>query len=306
MLTGGAATFDVEESSGKGSKGLRLGDAPDSSDGATNGASEKRGDGGGGAGAAAVVFATLDDPDSSALAKAIGTAIMLLIFVGSVSFVIESLPEVRASPTAKSINQIIEIFCVVAFTIDYLGRVSTCTTRHGPDRGILSYLLQPMNIIDFASIAPFYVEKFLNSTGGSLTILRMLRMARVFRVFKVGSMASDLRVFGRGMQKASAGLSLLAFMLVIYLILFAAFLQMIEGPAHRDADKAGFESIPATFWYVLATLTTVGYGDVFPLTPVGKVVGGACMLCGILVLALPIVLIGRWLCLSYGLYCLVC
>ena len=70
-------------------------------------------------------------------------------------------------------------------------------------------------------------------------------------------------------------------------------MHTLEYDSHREIDKAGFESIPASIWFVVATLTTVGYGDVFPLTWQGKIMGSLCMLSGILVLALPIVLVGN-------------
>ena len=231
------------------------------------------------------VFNLLEDPESSPMAKVIGGVIMSLIFFGSISFVVETLPSVRDSESAKKLTDALEIVCIVTFTLDYLGRVITCTHRPG-DHGFLAYLARPMNVIDLVSIAPFYLEKLLGS-GGSLAILRMLRMARVFRILKVGSMSEELQVFGKGITRAAPGLSLLAFLLIIYLVVFASFLNMVEGGVND-----GFSSIPETFWYVLSTLTTVGYGDVFPSTTSGKLIGSLCMMCGVLVLALPIVLVG--------------
>eukprot|EP01051_Picozoa_sp_SAG22_P026080 SAG22_NODE_8049_length_687_cov_1.290816_2_plen_88_part_01 len=88
-----------------------------------------------------------------------------------------------------------------------------------------------MNLIDIFSIMPFYIEKLMAGSGGSLSVLRMLRMARIFRIFKVGSYASDLQLFAVGMSKASSGLALLSFMLLIYVTVFGAFIEMAEnGP----------------------------------------------------------------------------
>ena len=114
------------------------------------------------------------------------------------------------------------------------------------------------------------------------------------RVMKVGSFAEELQVFSKGVMEAMPGLTLLSFMLMIYLVVFASFLNMLEDEAHRNypcgsvdtspdcmpEGKDGFESIPASIWFVLATLTTVGYGDVYPVTIGGKLVGMTCMLTG--------------------------
>ena len=154
-----------------------------------------------------------------------------------------------------------------------------------------------------------------------MSILRVLRMARIFRcgdacylvhmltlvppmgianvarcrrVLKVGSFAEEVHVFNKGVTQSVPGLTLLCFMLSIYLVVFGAFMNMLEKDAHRNypcgtvdqsvdcvpEGKDGFESIPSSIWYLLATLTTVGYGDVYPLTPGGKLVGMTCMLTG--------------------------
>ena len=231
------------------------------------------------------IFRLLDDPDSSLPAKIISIFVMILILLGTVAFVAETVPSVRDAWLDEL--HLLETVCVVSFTVDYVGRVLTY-----PEKGWLRYLVQPLNLIDFFSILPWYVQQLVG-TGGSMAILRVLRMARVFRVMKVGGMRDEMVMFSRGVQEAMAGLTLLLFLLVIYLVLFGALMHTLEYDSHREIDKAGFESIPASIWFVVATLTTVGYGDVFPLTWQGKIMGSLCMLSGILVLALPIVLVGN-------------
>ena len=153
--------------------------------------------------------------DSSPLAKIVGGVIMFLIFAGSVSFVVETVPSVRQSKSAMDITGGLELVCIACFTIDYLGRAITCSSRPGPDKSVIRYLIRPLNLIDFLSIAPFYAELFLNFGAGSFAILRMLRMARIFRILKVGSMARDLQLFSSGMARALPGLELLSFLLLI-------------------------------------------------------------------------------------------
>ena len=231
------------------------------------------------------IFRLLDDPDSSLPAKIISIFVMVLILLGTVAFVAETEPSVRDAWLDEL--HLLETVCVVSFTVDYVGRVLTY-----PEKGWLRYLMQPLNLIDVFSILPWYLQQLVG-TGGSMAILRVLRMARVFRVMKVGGMRDEMVMFSRGVQEAMAGLTLLLFLLVIYLVLFGALMHTLEYDSHREIDKAGFESIPASIWFVVATLTTVGYGDVFPLTWQGKIMGSLCMLSGILVLALPIVLVGN-------------
>ena len=119
---------------------------------------------------------------------------------------------------------------------------------------------------------------------------------------KVGTYAEDLQLFAEGMKRSGEGLMVLSFLLGLYLVVFAAVLYELERDAQRDPeyfpgvtgpDRGGFESIPTTWYFIMATMTTVGYGDHYPVTPAGKVVAAICMLCGIFVLGLPIVIIGN-------------
>lgn len=128
------------------------------------------------------------------------------------------------------------------------------------------------------------------------------RLFGVCSVLKVGSYAEDLTLFVEGMRRSGEGLAVLGFLLGLYLVVFAALLYELERDAQRDPlvmpgvtgpDRGGFESIPTTWYFIMATMTTVGYGDHYPVTPGGKFVAAICMLCGIFVLGLPIVIIGN-------------
>merc|ERR1711871_256478 len=103
------------------------------------------------------------------------------------------------------------------------------------------------------------------------------------------------------MSRASEGLVVLLFMLVLYFCVFATLLHMVEYQAQLDCGRCptcgcpswrGFTSIPTTMYFIMATMTTVGYGDMYPITQTGQVLCGLCMLCGVFVLGLPIVVIG--------------
>lgn len=157
-----------------------------------------------------------------------------------------------------------------------------------------------MSLVDLVAIAPFWIELAFASQI-SLGVLRMLRMTRIFRVLKVGSFADDLKLFTDGMNRAAEGLMLLFFMLVLYFCVFSTLIYMFEYEAQKDCRKCsicscpswrGFTSIPNTMYFVMATMTTVGYGDMYPITITGKILCGLCMLCSIFALGLPIVVIG--------------
>lgn len=157
-----------------------------------------------------------------------------------------------------------------------------------------------MCLVDLVAILPFWVELAFGSSI-SLGVLRMLRMTRIFRVLKVGSFADDLKLFTDGMNRASEGLMLLAFMLILYFCVFSTLIYMFEYEAQKDCTNCptcscpswrGFTSIPTTMYFVMATMTTVGYGDMYPITVPGQFVCGLCMLCSIFALGLPIVVIG--------------
>ena len=191
------------------------------------------------------------------------------------------------------------------FTVEYFLKLISCTAR--PDKFLdengeprhpivdtLSWATETLNAIDLLAIVPWWVSLISGSNldVGS-PILRMLRMVRVFRILKFGGHVRNLQLFAIGMKRAQEGLMLLLFLLILYLCVFAAVLYQLEYDDQRDAGNSGFTSIPTTWYYIMATMTTVGYGDHYPITPWGQLVGGACMICGIFVLGLPIVVVGN-------------
>ena len=244
----------------------------------------------------------LDESESSILATIISIGVLVLIVASSSCFILETLPWVRAEPSYVEKMHAVEITCIVVFTFEYLARVLTCSQRPRKDRSVCSYLIKPMVIVDLVSILPFYIELIIGGEESGLAVVRMLRMSRIFRVLKVGSYAEDLQLFVEGMRRSGEGLLVLTFLLGLYLVVFAALLYEIERDAQRDPlalpgtsgpDRGGFESIPTTWYFIMATMTTVGYGDHYPVTPLGRFVASICMICGIFVLGLPIVIIGN-------------
>lgn len=165
---------------------------------------------------------------------------------------------------------------------------------------------QPLNIIDLIAILPFYFELMFLDQKASLTVFRVLRLARVFRVFKVSKYSEVMQTFARVMAKSVDALLLMFFFVALGALIFGSMIFYAEGgiwmeeyQAYMRPTKDGlgleptpFTSIPASFWFIFVTTTTVGYGDHYPTTWEGKVVATLTMHMGVLVLALPVTIIG--------------
>ena len=176
----------------------------------------------------------------------------------------------------------IAIFSTVIFTIEYGLRLWLCTVkrqfRH-PVWGRVRYALTPMAIIDFISTFPFYLLLVFHH----LAFLKTLRLLRLARILKIGrhsrSVRSLVRVVVSKQEEILVTLSIISFLLII-----ASSLMFF---AEHDAQPEAFSSIPASMWWGVVTLTTVGYGDIYPVTVIGKLLG-ACLACfGIGVFVLP-------------------
>mmetsp|Transcript_25102 Transcript_25102/g.87562 ORF Transcript_25102/g.87562 Transcript_25102/m.87562 type:complete len:602 (-) Transcript_25102:418-2223(-) len=177
-----------------------------------------------------------------------------------------------------------------------------------------TFVISPMNLVDLLAILPFYVEEIVGSGSSELAIVRILRLARVFRVFKLGKYHSGLNLIGRVLYTSADALYLLLFFTFLGMVLFGAIVFTLESGEYdpstdrflrwdkmgRDMEESPFHSIPATFWWVLVTSTTLGYGEMVPTSTAGKIVAAILMHAGILMLALPITVIGANFAVEYA------
>ena len=150
-----------------------------------------------------------------------------------------------------------------------------------------------LNVVDLMAVLPFYIEMLAAAgTGlGDTRIVRVIRLVRVFRVLKLGGRVGKLQVVGNAVADSADMLAMLGFLLLLAVILFSSLVYYAEKGSTEKEDDA-FSSIPASFWWCMVTLMTVGYGDTVPTTEVGQLVASATMIASVIILALPISVIG--------------
>ncbi|KAJ9451529.1 Potassium voltage-gated channel protein Shaker [Diplonema papillatum] len=217
------------------------------------------------------------------------TAFLFFLIVLSVtSFIVQSLPQFHDQ---TGIFFKIEVICVSVFTVEILLKVCT--------NDLAKLVRDPMLWIDVAAILPFYLDR---ASASSNVNLLFLRLAKVVRMFKVGQYSKPFKMVITVLRHSVDALILLMFLLFISVIVFSSLIWMAEQTTSEFDNirrvwvtEAGvvskFQSIPHAFWWCVCTLTTVGYGDDVPVSPLGKLVASVAMLTGIFVLAFPVILI---------------
>ncbi len=255
-------------------------------------------------------------PESSNAARGVALVSVFVIVISIVIFCMETLPEFREDleifpTTGVSFNQthpsgappsaspktisstfsdpffIIETACVIWFFFEFFVRFLVCPSKR-------EFFNNIMNMIDIVSIIPYFITLITeivtttnkSNTGQSmsLAILRIIRLVRVFRIFKLSRHSKGLQILGQTLKASMRELGLLIFFLFIGVILFSSAIYFAEV----DDPNTQFVSIPDGFWWAVVTMTTVGYGDMCPITLGGKIVGTLCAIAGVLTIALPV------------------
>jgi voltage-gated potassium channel len=214
-------------------------------------------------------------------ARVAGTAIVALIILNIAALCLETVKPVHEA--APAFFHWFEVVSVAVFSTEYVLRLWSCTASPAyaePFRGRLRYALRPMAIVDLLSVLPFYLPTELD--------LRFGRVFRVFRLLKLGRYSEALRTFGRVFRARKEELVVTLTVLTILLIIASSLMYYAEKEVQPDT----FSSIPASMWWAVVTLTTVGYGDIYPKTDIGRVLGGIIAICGIGMFALPTGILG--------------
>ncbi len=173
-----------------------------------------------------------------------------------------------------------EIFTVIIFTLEYFLRIWLSDITKENKRERLNFAFSTMGIIDLIAILPFYLPFIFPF---DLRIIRILRLFRLLRIFKLSRYSKSLKTIRYIFKEVKDELSITVFVTFVLMVLSSTLMYYIE----HDNQPEQFGSIGDAFWWAVATLTTVGYGDVYPITPLGKILSGIIALIGIGFVALP-------------------
>lgn len=201
-----------------------------------------------------------------------------LIVINVIALILESYKELRDS--YGDIFQLIEIFSVIVFTIEYFLRLWVSDLDKEVKNSRIKFVLSPLGLIDLFAIIPFYLPMLFPI---DLRVIRILRLLRLLRIFKLGRFSKSLKTINQVLKETRTDLAITLFVAFILLVLSSTLMYYVEN----EAQPEKFASIGHSFWWSVATLTTVGYGDVYPITAMGKLLSAVIALIGIGFVALP-------------------
>lgn len=225
------------------------------------------------------------DQTGRSLGRLLNLGLVGLILLNVLAFALGTIPSIARQHEALLWG--FEVFSVVVFSIEYLARLWACTAdasyRH-PVLGRLRYALTPLALIDLIAILPFYLPWL----GLDLRELRVMRLGRLLRVLKLGRYSESLHTVGRVFRNKRTELVAAVFIMLLIIVVAASLLHFAEG----EAQPQHYGTFPDSMWWAAETMTTVGYGDVIPRTPLGKVLASIIAIIGIGMFALPTAILG--------------
>jgi voltage-gated potassium channel len=213
-----------------------------------------------------VIFGTL-----TPAGKWFDILLIWMILTSVVIILLDSIPSLHQRHGGTYLS--IEWFFTLFFTAEYMTRLWCSSNRR-------AYVLSPFGIVDLLAVLPTYLAILVPETA-PLLIIRMLRILRIFRVLRLMEFISEGNMLWAAIQAGGRKIFLFFAMLLILTTIFGCLIYVIEGPKH------GFENIPVSIYWAIVTVTTVGYGDVVPMTALGRAVSAVGMLMGYAIIAVP-------------------
>jgi voltage-gated potassium channel len=207
--------------------------------------------------------------------------IITLIILNIIAFTLETIPEISKNHNLSF--EYFEIFSIVVFSIEYILRVWTCDLGKDFKNPIMDrfrYMLTPFALIDLMAILPFY----LPMVQPNLIFIRGIRLLRIFRVLKLTRYAESARILGKVIRGKSSFLAVLFFTNLIMLVLTSGAMYLAE----HDAQPEVFTNMLTSFWFGIETLSGIGYGDMIPQTPLGRIFGFIILTLGVEMYVIPV------------------
>lgn len=210
----------------------------------------------------------------------VNISLSILIFLNCISIILITVPSWRRDN--YDLFHDFEIFSVLIFTLEYLLRVWSIVEKRGyehPIYGRLKFIFSYWGIIELLAIVPFYITLFHTDLG----LIRILRLLRIVRLFRMSRYFHAFKVIRNVLSQKREELILAFSFILCIMLLSSSMMYYLE----HDVQPTKFSSIPASLWWGVNTMTTVGYGDMFPITFAGKLLGAFVAISGISLFALP-------------------
>lgn len=236
------------------------------------------------------IWIRLENPGHSTSAKAMAVVSLTVVIVSIIAMCINSMPDfhqvdLNEKKIENSVLNFFEGFCVIFFSAEFILRLFVAPSAR-------KFLFSPLNVIDLMSVMPFYVTMACDIIDeGENTdlenvgkVVQILRLMRVFRILKLARHSAGLRSLGATLQHSSHEIGQLVLFLSVGISMFSVLIYFVE----KESAESELQTIPIGWWWATISMTTVGYGDTFPVTLAGKLIGTLCIICGLLIVALPI------------------
>lgn len=238
----------------------------------------------------------VENPYSSTYAKAFTLVSNLCVLISIVAIALDTVKELHIYKTnGKTHMQWVEIFTIIFFTFEYLIRLATTPS-------LKSFLSGSLNFVDLVAIVPYYVQIVFESMAGVENVdsrqdlktmahvsklshvLKVVKLLRIFRILKLARHSTGMRAVGFTLKQCYAEVFSIFLILGLSIFTFSALMHSVE----KESESSAITSIPYAWWWAAVSISTVGYGDVVPVTILGRLVAFGCISFGIILNGLPI------------------